>query len=198
MTRMKVAGLGALAALGLGLAEAPKANAAFIMTLEQVGPNVVATGSGSFDLADLTRVGTNVVPELSVDPSARFIITGLGNGDAYGATSGPSSFGSGNSTAESSESGGVVGLGVGDLLGVPTGYVSGAVFTSGATWDNTTLAALGVTDGSYVWTWGAGPDADSFTLQIGPASTGVPEPASLALLGAGVVGLGMIRRRRAQ
>ena len=87
-------------------------------------------------------------------------------------------------------------MGVGDVMGVPTGYVSGTVITSGATWDNTTLAALGVTDGTYVWTWGAGPNADSFTLNIGQSP--VPEPASLALLGAGVVGLGLIRRKRPQ
>jgi hypothetical protein len=61
MTRMKVAALGALAALGLGLTGVSKADAAFVMTLEQVGPNVVATGSGSFDLADLVVQRTNPV-----------------------------------------------------------------------------------------------------------------------------------------
>jgi hypothetical protein len=65
-----------------------------------------------------------------------------------------------------------------------------------STFDGATLAGLGVTDGTYVWTWGTGADADSFTLQIGPPPTGVLEPASLALFCAGVVGLGLIRRKR--
>ena len=196
MTRMKVAALGALAALGLGLTGVSKADAAFVMTLEQVGPNVMATGSGSFDLADLIVQGTNAVKSNEIIPDQDFFITGLGNVDVYESVSGPSSFGSGSDTAESSESGGGVGVTFNSFVAVPVGYVSGGSVTSSATWDNTTLAALGVTDGTYVWTWGAGPDSDSFTLNIGPTS--VPEPASLALLSAGVVGLGLIRRKRIQ
>ncbi|MEZ6192941.1 MAG: PEP-CTERM sorting domain-containing protein [Phycisphaerales bacterium] len=40
----------------------------------------------------------------------------------------------------------------------------------------TDFATLGVTEGSYVWSWGSGGSADSLTLNI------VPEPASVALL----------------
>jgi len=79
---------------------------------------------------------------------------------------------------------------------VPQGYVSGDALSDSMTFTGSTFADLGVTPGTYVWTWGTGHDADSFTLQIGPTS--VPEPASLALLSAGLVGLGLIRRKRAQ
>jgi hypothetical protein len=40
-----------------------------------------------------------------------------------------------------------------------------------------------------------GANADSLTLQIGPVTT--PEPASLALFGVALAGLGVTPRRRA-
>jgi hypothetical protein len=49
-----------------------------------------------------------------------------------------------------------------------------------ATYDNQTFSSLGVTPGTYVWTWGSGPDADSFTLNIGTVA--VPAP----LIGRGI------------
>jgi hypothetical protein len=47
MKRMKVAGLGALAALGLGLAGAPNAEAAYIEYLYQSSNNVVQSAWAS-------------------------------------------------------------------------------------------------------------------------------------------------------
>jgi hypothetical protein len=63
------------------------------------------------------------------------------------------------------------------------------------TFNNATFASLGVTPGTYVWTWGTGAD-QNFTLQIG--SVGVPVPGSgstVSLLGCALLGLAGLRRK---
>ena len=50
------------------------------------------------------------------------------------------------------------------------------------TFNNTTFASLGVTPGTYVWSWGTGLENQNFTLVIGGA--GVPDGGStVSLLG---------------
>lgn len=61
--------------------------------------------------------------------------------------------------------------------------MSGAPLSGSSTFANQTLASLGVTPGSYVWTWGSGANADSPTLNI--IAPAVPEPSSLVLAGMG-------------
>jgi len=65
------------------------------------------------------------------------------------------------------------------------------VLSSTSTWIGKTFSTLGVTPGTYDWTWGTGGNADSARLVIGNA----PEPATLALLAAGLAGLARARRR---
>jgi hypothetical protein len=77
-------------------------------------------------------------------------------------------------------------VGVAGLSGsiyVPRNYVSGRPLMSTLTWDNATFASLGVTPGTYVWKWGSGANAGSFTLRAA-----VPEPARLGLLVLGQLG----------
>jgi len=77
---------------------------------------------------------------------------------------------------------------------VPQGYVSDTPLSSGATWNNATFASLGVTPGTYVWTWGTGLPNQNFTLIIGGA--GVPDGGStLSLLGFALFGLAALRRK---
>jgi hypothetical protein len=70
---------------------------------------------------------------------------------------------------------------------VPQGYVSGAALSDSMTFNNATFASLGLTPGTYVWTWGAGAN-QNFTLIIGGA--GVPDGGSTVfLLGCALLGL---------
>jgi hypothetical protein len=191
----KIAAVGALAALGFAIGVAPRAEAAFIATIEQIGSNVVVTGSGSLDLTGLTFLDTGGTTS-GIDPAASVLSIGPAGSvptDVYrGSINGPSNFGSGGiAQPSSSGSGDRAGLQLDFGVFVAQGYVSGDALSDTSTYDNATFSSLGLTSGTYVWTWGSGADADSFTLEIG-----VPEPASLALLGTGVVGLGLKRRRR--
>lgn len=196
----------------LGLATVQTAEAAYTAYLYQDGANVVATGSGSLDLTDLTCQGPAYVEVNVLANSGYLTLDVLASQSSFGPVSGPSSFGPGNgspvgvpATTGSGSPVGVQGLddllsgGTGAVLLVPMNYVSGSdLGTSDAVFDNTTLAALGVIDGVYTWTWGNAPDADSFTLNIGtaPPVAGIPEPGSLALLAAGLAGIVVRRRRR--
>jgi len=177
------AALGAASVIASSL-YAPPAQASYIVTMTQQGTNVVATGSGTIDLSSLIFVGTGSGDEAGVSGGLGIIVVGpvsFQPSDGYGGYSGPVSFGSLGLLTASTGSGDRVGIDQdsGELF-VPAGYVSGTALSSSSTWDNKDFASLGVTPGTYVWNWGSGPTADSFTLQIGAAA--VPEPSTLALL----------------
>jgi hypothetical protein len=117
------AALGAIMLTGLGLA-VPPAKAAYIVTLEQVGANVVATGSGTIDLTDLMFAGSVLVSP-QVGPFAAVITTGAsGRADLYSGFTGPARFGSGGLTDPDSGSGDPVGINSAfDYRIVPHDYV---------------------------------------------------------------------------
>ena len=158
------------------------AQAGYVVTLQQVGPDVVATGSGAIDLTGLRfSQSTSLNPAIRsgvlfgvCEGACAYIYTGPTSSsvDSYYGASGPTSFGRGGFLPASSGSGDMVGMAAGDYYGVflsvPTGYVSGTALSDSATYSGTTLAALGVTQGTYVWTWGTGAN-QNFTLQILPA-----------------------------
>jgi MYXO-CTERM domain-containing protein len=195
------AALGAAMVIGSSLS----AQAGYVVTLEQQGPNVVANGSGSIDLTGLGSAVTGFTSPARMIPSAGIITTGpavLGTPfDLYapspGVITGPTSFGSGGDTLATSGSGDPVGFaGMADVLPVPVGYVSDNPLSSSATWDNASFSNLGVTPGSYEWTWGTGPN-QNFTLDIIAAA--VPEPSVLSELAVGLAGMalaGLWQRRR--
>ncbi len=103
----KIAALGVLAVVAV-VGGAPKADAAFIATIEQVGANVVVTGGGTIDLAGLAFVGSD--NDVSgIDPNGGAISIGSSSSDPadiYVSISGPASFGSGQATIPSSSGSG--------------------------------------------------------------------------------------------
>jgi hypothetical protein len=187
--------LGVAILMGSGLS-APPAQAAFVVTLAQDGTNVVATGSGTIDLAGLSfsTSGAGIAAIVPLDGLINVGPASLEPASYFDGVSGPFGFGSGPALTYASTGGGdAVGL-FADSLYVPEGYVSGSALADSSTYDNQTLSSLGLTPGVYVYTFGSGADADRFTVDI----LAVPEPASALLLGPplGFVMLLLARRRQ--
>ena len=171
---------------------------AYLVTLEQVGSNVVATGSGAVNLTGLTKASTPFGGPSAIAANLGFILTGAPSGgisDGYFGFTGPTSFGSGDVFLPNTGSGDLVGInGFLGFLFVPVGYVSGAALSDSMTFNNATFASLGVTPGTYVWTWGTGQANQNFTLQIGGAA--IPDAGStLPLLSFALLGLVSLRRK---
>jgi hypothetical protein len=162
------------------------AQAGYTVTLQQVGPDVVATGSGAINLhgLELFQTGYSIVPEIRPTRFGTYGVAAINTGafssvDNYYGGSGPTSFGSGFGSYASSGSGDMVGIAEGFtskfVVNVPAGYVSGTALSDSATYSGTTLADLGVTPGTYVWTWGTTAN-QNFTLEILPAPPPPPPP----------------------
>jgi protein with PEP-CTERM/exosortase system signal len=169
---------------------------AYTVTLQQMGANVVANGSGAFNLTGLTFFsGDFVVPQMNASFGA--ILTGQVLGGVvtgYTGFTGPTSFGPGGFFFATTGSGDLVGISSGArALYVPMSYVSGNPLSDNMTFNSATFASLGVTPGTYEWTWGTGLPNQNFTLIIG---SGVPDGGStVSLLGFALLGLTALRRK---
>jgi MYXO-CTERM domain-containing protein len=181
------------------------ARAALVFNFAQVGNDVIATGSGSANLSGLTF-------RLSLGGSQINVDAGSGNfrGGATGVsylvyetvTIPPTGYGfnsvgfgpgTGTNNIPSSSSGDYFGLtAFNGRLFLPDAYVSETPLSNTTTWNNRTLANLGLAPAgsSFTYSWGSGLNADSLTINI------IPEPSSAVAATVALTGLAAIRRRR--
>jgi PEP-CTERM motif len=153
-----------------------------VVYVYQSGPNVVSSYSGTIDLTGLTPHGFDgPTPPFIRGADATEVFGPTATDDpVYLGITGATNFGDGAEMEASSGSGDTFGYaGSSGLLLLPAGYISGTFISGTDIWDDTTLAGLGLTPGTYDYTWGTGTDG-SFTLNIGTAP--VPEPSSLGLM----------------
>jgi hypothetical protein len=130
----------------------------YVVTLEEIGSNVVADGSGEVDLSGLTYLSSGGPTGPYLNPGlegSQFVIGATNSFDIYARFTGPS-FGTGSGTSASTGTGDLVGFALNvQQLYVPFGYVSGDALSNSATWDDATFATLGVTPGNYTYAWGS-------------------------------------------
>ena len=154
----------------------PLTGSIFNMRLFESGSDVIMSGIGEFNIADLTFFGPGNLNG-SVRPNNANFFCGEGNvtqlsSDAYvGATlTKPNNFGSGVLTQANTGNGVAVGIqnfGATVGLTLPTGYVSNTTITTKSTFNEKTLSSLGATTGTYYYTWGSGVNIGNLVLQIG-------------------------------
>ena len=153
----------------------PLTGSIFQMRLFQSGSNVIMSGTGEFNTSALTLGGgatstSFIVPNIATFTSG--IATSTSIQPYTGISTYPSNFGSGTFLTANSGSGDKVGIvyaGPTDVqLIVPGGYVSRGILTTETTYIGRTLSSLGCTVGTYIWTWGTGPNVGNLILTVGP------------------------------
>ncbi len=175
------------------------AHAEFVMSISQVGSDVIGVGSGSIDTLGLTFPVSLQGPAFLSSDQANVSLGPPANTleSLYLAgASGPSSFGvSTQYTIASSGNGDRVGINGSDgVISVPKGYVSGTPLSGTSTFSDQSFASLGLTSGTYTYNCGIGAHVDSILIDVGTAS--VPEPSSLVLSCFAVAGAMVFRGRR--
>lgn len=156
----------------------PNPISGFTATVQQVGLDVVWSGSGTFDLTDLTiqtsgTLGAGYAANQAIWAAGPMTPVSVEQYGGASFTTYPTTFdsGTGSSVAASSGSGDLFGILPGTpfrVVVVPAGYTSGNFISGITTYENTTISAMGLSGGTYTWEWGTSPNTSTLTLQIIP------------------------------
>jgi hypothetical protein len=141
----------------------------FNVTISQVGSDVVWSGSGKFNLTALTSAGTASIGGGFQANQAIWMIGPIVTVETYsGSITYPATFGSGGVgvTSNTGSTFGILPGGSGRLLYVPSGYTSNSVISGTSTYNSTTIAGMGLTPGTYTWSWGSGANSSSLVMVI--------------------------------
>lgn len=176
----------ALAALCFSVGSA---DAAVTWDFEETASGVFGTLSGSLDLTGATSYRTGPYSK-ALTPNYAVLSTG-GDLSIFSGATGPKSFGTSNSKSPTVSGSLFYLYGAQGQYGVSNSYVSGSALSGTMNFAGATLASLGLSEGSFVWTV----PGDTITLNFRTA-TPVPLPASLPLLLAALGTGALLRRRR--
>lgn len=164
-----------------------QAHTAAIFSFTQSGANLVGTLSGSLNLTGATDDGSTPSYGPRIEAGIGYLNASTGTccsviANEYAVSSGPSKFG----TSDDDN-----GTSIGDLLEVDqfdiilSNTYAGGSLSNTTTFANTSLSALGITPGDYVYTLAG--SGDTLTLRFSEPAATVPLPgtawlAALALL----------------
>jgi hypothetical protein len=141
----------------------------FNVSISQQGPNVVWNGSGSFNLAALTFDSTLSIGAGYGASQAIWAIGPSASVDTYSGTiTYPPNFGTGGYgvTSTSGSTFGILPGGSGRVLYVPAGYTSNTTISGSATYTSQTISSMGLTPGTYTWSWGTGGNTSTLVMTI--------------------------------